>query len=67
MDINDDCTKILPGLNLTCLQALAGGWNLTNDFCPSCTRQLMAALDGIGGPLRWHPAYLGRAGQSSSR
>lgn len=47
----------------TCIQALADGWITLPDLCPFCTRQVMAALDGIAGPLVWHENYAKRAGQ----
>lgn len=54
-------------LRTTCLAALADGWIHTSDLCPSCTRQFMAALDGIAGPLKWHENYLARAAEGVAR
>lgn len=48
-------------LRQTCIEALADGWIGAPDLCPTCTRAFMTALDGIGGPLKWHPNYLARA------
>lgn len=45
----------------TCLHALAAGWVGASDLCGPCTRQFMAALDGLAGPLVWHPDYQERA------
>ena len=45
----------------TCIQALAAGWILPGDLCPTCTEAFTAALDGIAGPLKWCPAYIHRA------
>lgn len=45
----------------TCIQALALGWILTGDLCPSCTRQFMAALDGISQTLSWGDGYVARS------
>lgn len=50
-------------LRQTCIEALADGWIGAPDLCPACTRAFMAALDGISGPLKWHRAYLERAGR----
>lgn len=46
----------------SCLQALASGWILTGDLCPSCTQAFMTALDSVGEPLDWCSAYVERAG-----
>lgn len=58
------CTRISPGLHLTCLQSLAEGWITAPDLCPRCTRRFMAALEsatGEGEPLTWHHNYAERA------
>lgn len=47
----------------TCIEMLAEGFHHANDMCPSCTRQFMAALDGIAGPLTWHEEYRARAAE----
>lgn len=41
----------------TCLAYLADGWITPSDLCPACIRAFMVALDGIAGPLTWHPGY----------
>lgn len=45
----------------TCLEALADGWVGAPDLCPVCTKAFMTALDGIAGPMTWHPNYRARA------
>jgi hypothetical protein len=50
-----------------CIEALADGWIHANDLCPHCTRQFMAALDGISGPLTWHQNYRTRATEGVAR
>lgn len=44
-----ECQKDRSYLRLrptTCIEALAEGWILSTDLCPTCTRKFMAALDG---------------------
>lgn len=45
----------------SCIQALANGWIGCSDLCPVCTTRFMAALDGLGEDLDWHPAFVERA------
>lgn len=45
----------------SCIEALADGWINPPDLCPECTAAFMDALDGISGPLVWHPNYSTRA------
>ena len=45
----------------TCIERLADGWCLPSDLCTPCTRAFMAALDGIAGPMVWHPNFTERA------
>jgi hypothetical protein len=55
------CSRRIVGK--TCIESLADGGNTPQDLCPPCTRAFMAALDGITGPLRWHPAFHERAAE----
>jgi hypothetical protein len=50
----------------SCIESLADGWILATDLCPTCTRTFMTALDGAVGSLKWHQAYVERAGAASS-
>ena len=62
--VAERCTKVSPGLRLTCLQSLTEGWCMASDLCPRCTRRFMAALGsavGEGELLSWHHAYVARA------
>lgn len=59
MDEPDTCGRTSPHTQ-TCLEALAAGWIGSTDLCPFCTRQFMAAMDGIAAPLTWHENYLSR-------
>jgi len=45
----------------SCIQALAGGWILTGDLCPVCTRTFMSALGAAVPYLDWCEAYRERA------
>lgn len=54
-----ECRK--PARTGTCIEQLAGGWINPPDLCPTCTHAFRAALDSIGGPLKWHTAYVERA------
>lgn len=54
-------------LRKTCIEQLADGWIHANDLCAHCTRQFMAALDGIGEPLKWHENYQARAAEGVAR
>lgn len=45
----------------TCIEFLADGFINVLDLCPVCTRAVMNALDGIAGPLVWHPTFRDRA------
>lgn len=45
----------------SCIQSLANGWIGPSDLCPVCTTRFMAALDGLGEQLDWHPAFAERA------
>lgn len=51
----------------TCIEAMADGWCLFDDLCPACLRKAMTALDGIDGPLKWHPGYAARAAEGVAR
>jgi hypothetical protein len=66
--VNAPCRR-LPSVPLakrqTCFEALAGGWIGAPDLCAPCTRAFMTALDGIGKPLTWHPAYVERATEAA--
>lgn len=52
----------------TCIEALADGWtDCVSDLCPACTRQFMAAMDGIGQPLRWSAGFRERSAEGVAR
>lgn len=51
----------------TCIEAFADGWCLADDLCGHCTRQLMEAVDGIAGPLKWAEGFLARASEGVAR
>jgi hypothetical protein len=59
------CLRALDYKGETCIQRLAGGWCGPNDLCAVCTGRFMAALDGLGEPLNWHPGFVQRAGGAS--
>lgn len=45
----------------SCIQALAAGWILDGDLCPTCTQAFMRALGAVVPNLHWHQAYRDRA------
>lgn len=45
----------------SCIEDLAAGWIGAPDLCPACTQAFMTALNGIAGPMTWHPNYRTRA------
>lgn len=56
-----ECLKPMTGSGRSCVEALADGWITSSDLCSACTAAFMTALDGIGGPLKWHQAFQDRA------
>lgn len=45
----------------SCIQALAAGWILVGDLCPTCTQTFMRALGAVVPNLDWCQAYRDRA------